>query len=82
MLADNAWFRILRAIVNVLLEVTVFWWWRLYNYLRRNSPRDIYTRTLFNAHSYEEWEAAAFQLDEVLGNDLWYAYSTTATRTK
>jgi TAG lipase/lysophosphatidylethanolamine acyltransferase len=28
---------------------------------------------LRDAHLFEEWEAAAFQLDELLGYDLWSA---------
>ena len=67
MLADSAWFKVLRTLLTLLLDVLLFW----YNLLRRPSPRTIYTRALASAHSYEEWEASAFQLDTVLGNDLW-----------
>jgi len=67
MLADSAWFKVLRTLFTILLDVLFFW----YNLLRSPSPRTIYTRALANARSYEEWEAAAFQLDTVLGNDLW-----------
>lgn len=69
--AENAWLRLSRAIFSVFIEVAFFWWFRLFQWLRRRSPKSIHSRALFNAHSYEEWEAAAFQLDEILGNDLW-----------
>lgn len=36
-------------------------------------PKDVWVNILQNAQSYEEWEEAAFQLDVLLGNDLWYA---------
>lgn len=71
MLETNRWLRAIYAIFNFLLDVTFFWQYRVFNHFRRQSPKKIYSRTLFNAHSFEEWEAAAFQLDEVLGNDLW-----------
>jgi len=71
MLQDNRWYRAIRSIFNILIEVSFFWQYRLYNYFRRPSTKTIYSRTLSNAHSFEEWESAAFQLDEVLGNDLW-----------
>lgn len=35
-------------------------------------PTDVWVNILQNAQSYEEWEEAAFQLDVLLGNDLWY----------
>lgn len=34
-------------------------------------PRDVLLEALASANLYEEYEAAAFQLDEVLGYDLW-----------
>jgi len=34
---------------------------------------EIWFEILRNAKSYDEWEEAAFQLDVLLGNDLWYA---------
>jgi len=39
----------------------------------RKKPVDIWYDILKNAQTYEEWEEAAFQLDVLLGNDLWYA---------
>jgi TAG lipase / lysophosphatidylethanolamine acyltransferase len=33
---------------------------------------EVWFEILRNAKSYEEWEEAAFQLDVLLGNDLWY----------
>jgi hypothetical protein len=52
------------------LEVTdsmqrfVGWW-------TRRKPVDVWFDILKNAQTYEEWEEAAFQLDVLLGNDLW-----------
>lgn len=35
------------------------------------SPRDQLLHRLATAQSYEEWEQAAFELDELLSADLW-----------
>lgn len=40
-------------------------WWS------QKKPRDVLFETLAASNLYEEYEAAAFQLDEVLGYDLW-----------
>ncbi|KAF1968590.1 hypothetical protein BU23DRAFT_558321 [Bimuria novae-zelandiae CBS 107.79] len=40
-------------------------WWT------QKKPRDVLFEALASANLYEEYEAAAFQLDEVLGYDLW-----------
>ena len=45
---------------------------RLYAWWRTKSPRDALLETLADARIFEEWEASAYQLDEVLGYDLWY----------
>lgn len=44
---------------------------RLYAWWTRPSHKDLLLQNLAESRSFEEWEAAAFQLDEVLGNDLW-----------
>lgn len=44
---------------------------RLYAWWTRQSPKDLLYETLSEARNFEEWEAAAYQLDEVLGNELW-----------
>ncbi|KAL0261231.1 triacylglycerol lipase [Diplodia seriata] len=44
---------------------------RLYAWWRAKSPRDALLETLADARIFEEWEASAYQLDEVLGYDLW-----------
>lgn len=40
-------------------------WWT------EKKPRDVLLEALASSNLYEEYEAAAFQLDEVLGYDLW-----------
>lgn len=44
---------------------------RLHRWWTQKSPRDALLEALGDARQFEEWEAAAFQLDEVLGYDLW-----------
>jgi TAG lipase/lysophosphatidylethanolamine acyltransferase len=40
--------------------------------LTRKKPVEVWFDILRDAKTYEEWEEAAFQLDVLLGNDLWY----------
>jgi len=42
-----------------------------FRWLTRKKPVEIWFEILKNAKTYEEWEEAAFQLDGLLGNDLW-----------
>jgi TAG lipase/lysophosphatidylethanolamine acyltransferase len=44
---------------------------RLYHWWTRKSSRDVLLESIEEARLFEEWEAAAYQLDEVLGYDLW-----------
>ena len=46
---------------------------RFLRWLTRKKPVEVWFEILRDAKSYEEWEEAAFQLDVLLGNDLWYA---------
>lgn len=39
--------------------------------MTRKKPVRLWSDLLRDAHTYEEWEEAAFQLDVLLGNDLW-----------
>jgi TAG lipase/lysophosphatidylethanolamine acyltransferase len=48
---------------------------RVYAWWTRKSTRDVLLETLAEANVFEEWEASAFQLDEVLGYDLWCVYA-------
>jgi hypothetical protein len=38
---------------------------------------EVWLTILRDAKSYEEWEEAAFQLDVLLGNDLWYGLGSS-----
>ena len=62
------------AQVRYVLTLIVLALQRLYHWWVRKSSRDVLLETLADARLFEEWEAAAFQLDEVLGHDLWYAF--------
>lgn len=45
--------------------------------MTRKKPVRLWSDLLQDAHTYEEWEEAAFQLDVLLGNDLWSVYTKT-----
>ena len=49
---------------------------RLYAWWTKKSDRDVLLETIAEARLFEEWEGAAYQLDEVLGYDLWYGFAT------
>lgn len=49
---------------------------RLWAWWTRPSQKDIQLECLNSARYYEEWEAAAFALDELFGNDLWFDVSS------
>ena len=44
---------------------------RLMRWLTKKQPASLWIDLLRDAKTYEEWEEAAFQLDVLLGNDLW-----------
>lgn len=50
--------------LTVALKKISSWW-------TQKTPRDVLLEALAASNLYEEFEAAAFQLDEVLGYDLW-----------
>lgn len=51
---------------------------KLYAWWTKRSETDVLLETISKAQVFEEWEAAAFHLDEVLGYDLWYASSISS----
>ncbi|KAK3113631.1 triacylglycerol lipase [Teratosphaeriaceae sp. CCFEE 6253] len=61
----------LRALWQFLLDVSLFWGLKLYRYLITPSKKQLLLETLQHAQSYEEWEAAALEVDRLLSNDLW-----------
>ncbi|KAA8567013.1 hypothetical protein EYC84_010100 [Monilinia fructicola] len=62
---------IISGIWGMLLEVMYFWQRRFMQWMTRKKPVHLWSDLLRDAHTYEEWEEAAFQLDVLLGNDLW-----------
>lgn len=45
---------------------------KLYTWWLAESPGDLARKRIATAESFEEWEAGAIALDEVLGNDVWF----------
>ncbi|KAJ5160572.1 uncharacterized protein N7482_007576 [Penicillium canariense] len=62
---------ILSAVLSMMLDVAQFWRQKLYSWWVSKSPKEQLLHSLATAQSYEEWEEAAFELDELLSNDLW-----------
>lgn len=61
---------VVRSELIEVFQKLLSWW-------HSKSPRDRLFHTLANAQSYEEWEEAAFELDELLSKDLWYETGTS-----
>ncbi|KAK3059893.1 hypothetical protein LTS18_009824, partial [Coniosporium uncinatum] len=70
-LEDYSAVSLARTVVTTGFDVTFFWQRRLYGWWTKKSPRDVLSETIAEARLFEEWEASAYQLDEVLGYDLW-----------
>ncbi|KAJ5432497.1 uncharacterized protein N7458_011653 [Penicillium daleae] len=62
---------ILSAIFGMMLDVAQFWKQKLFSWWKSKSPKTRLLHTLATAQSYERWEEAAFELDELLSKDLW-----------
>ncbi|TKA68918.1 hypothetical protein B0A49_05894 [Cryomyces minteri] len=71
MLKQHSLRGLLKSVLSTFLEIAFFWQLRAYAWWTQKSTRDLLLETLAEARYFEEWEAAAFHLDEVLGNDLW-----------
>ena len=57
---------ILRIRTNTTISQRLYRWWTV------KPAKAVLLETLSEAKLFEEWEAAAYQLDELLSNDLWY----------
>ncbi|KAJ5212672.1 uncharacterized protein N7498_004318 [Penicillium cinerascens] len=62
---------VISAIFSMILDVAQFWQSKLFSWWTLKSPRDRCVHTLATAQTYEEWEEAACELDDVLGKDFW-----------
>ncbi|RDL41982.1 Patatin-like phospholipase [Venustampulla echinocandica] len=62
---------ILTAIWVIIVDVAFFWQRKFIHWLTRKKPTRLWFDILRDAKTYDEWEEAAFQLDVLLGNDLW-----------
>ncbi|KAL8793515.1 MAG: hypothetical protein Q9195_003888 [Heterodermia aff. obscurata] len=59
------------ALWGILTEVGAHWQSKAYQWWIKKKPQEALLETLVKAQSYEEWDEAAFQLDELLQTDLW-----------
>ncbi|KAG9235653.1 hypothetical protein BJ875DRAFT_265156 [Amylocarpus encephaloides] len=67
----------LMSVCAMMLDVVLFWCKKIISWWMRKHPVRIWFDILRNAKTYNEWEEAAFQLDVLLGNDLWRQNPTT-----
>jgi hypothetical protein len=66
-----------RNMLSSLFPIAVIWarlilvFKHLVSWWTRKAPKDLLVESLRNANTFEEWNAAAYQLDELLQYDLW-----------
>lgn len=63
--------RFIAGIAIMILDVAQYWKDKLLSRWTSQSPRRQLMHRLANARTFEEWESAAFDLDELLSIDLW-----------
>ncbi|KAF2996625.1 hypothetical protein E8E13_002127 [Curvularia kusanoi] len=68
---------LLWSVFGCFAEILVFWLRRLLAWWTKKSPRDLLLETVADARCFEEWEAAAYHLDELQGYDLWRQNATS-----
>ncbi|KAL8376538.1 hypothetical protein RB595_007573 [Gaeumannomyces hyphopodioides] len=59
------------SIWQTVAYVVSFWYIKLFGWWRSQPPKAMWMTRLRNATTYEDWEAAALQLDKLHGFDLW-----------
>ncbi|KAL8404238.1 hypothetical protein RB594_009192 [Gaeumannomyces avenae] len=59
------------SIWQTVAYVVSFWYIKLFGWWRSQPPKALWMARLRNATTYEDWEAAALQLDKLHGFDLW-----------
>ncbi|PSK37404.1 hypothetical protein B9Z65_2146 [Elsinoe australis] len=62
---------LVRAIVGCFLDVAFFWQRKLWQRWKRPTRKQLLLDTLTRAQVFEEWEAAAYALDDLAENNLW-----------
>lgn len=68
---------LLWSVFGCFAEIFLFWLRRLVAWWTKKSPRDLLLETIADARRFEEWEAAAYHLDEIQGYDLWRQNATS-----
>ncbi|KAH7414045.1 acyl transferase/acyl hydrolase/lysophospholipase [Phaeosphaeria sp. MPI-PUGE-AT-0046c] len=63
--------KVLGRIVWCIWQVTTFWQKKLWAWWTQKSKRDQLLDTIDQVRLFEEWEAAAFSLDECMDYDMW-----------
>ncbi|KAG5974311.1 hypothetical protein E4U56_004823 [Claviceps arundinis] len=59
------------AVWKVVADVATFWIKKLVGWYNRRHPVDVWLDVLRNAETFEDWEEASLNLDNLLGLDLW-----------
>ncbi|KAJ5489624.1 hypothetical protein N7539_004514 [Penicillium diatomitis] len=62
---------VISGVFGLILDVVQFWNHKVFSWWRSKSPKKRLVHALATAQSYEQWEEAAFELDELLSKDMW-----------
>ncbi|KAK7203066.1 acyl transferase/acyl hydrolase/lysophospholipase [Myxozyma melibiosi] len=61
------------SLLSTVAEVAMFWHTRMWSVILGSRPESRILQQMGECETYEEWMDLAFELDSVLGNDLWRA---------
>jgi hypothetical protein len=59
------------SVWHTIAYVVAFWYTKFFGWWRSKSPKRFWMDRLRSVTTYEDWEAAALQLDKLYGFDLW-----------
>ncbi|KAF7720083.1 Uncharacterized protein PECH_008043 [Penicillium ucsense] len=62
---------VISGVFALILDVVQFWNHKVFSWWRSKSPKKRLVHALATAQTYEQWEEAAFELDELLSKDIW-----------
>jgi len=62
---------VLKSLFRCFFDLAFFWQLRLYHWWNRPSDKQLLLEGLAKSRVFEEWEAAAYALDDLLENSIW-----------
>ncbi|KAK9447980.1 uncharacterized protein V1518DRAFT_419376 [Limtongia smithiae] len=61
------------SLVSTLAEVFLYWCSKIWSLIIKPRPESLILEKMRNTYNYDDWLDLSYELDNVLGNDLWRA---------